>query len=322
MPLPPPVTTARLPSSRLMPLLLSGGDRPAAVGRDDGALDVARIVAGEERGERSNFFRLAETPRRHLGLPRGDRRFVELRDRRGRADQARRDDIDADLLRAQLDRGGGGKADDACLQGRIGNRILGRVKCGYGAQVHDRTTAASLHLRRRSLRRPDQAMHADGEHAVDRLDLDLRKRLKPRPDRIVDQHRDWSCKLALDPREQRVDIVALADVDLIGSGFEPLDLQFGNCRLQTARADVDTGDPPALFAKTLGDRESDAPRGAGDDAYAILEPQTHALALRGVSAKAFASSRSWNFCTLPAGVFGRSATISTRSGQCCFATLR
>src|SRR5688572_15745152 len=118
-----------------------------------------------------------------------------------------------------------------------------------------------------------------------------------------------------------MDIVAFADIDLIGPGVEPLALQSPDRRLQPARADVDTGDTTALLAEALGDRKADSARGAGDDAYAALKAGVHALALCGGSAKAFAISRSWNFCTLPAGVFGRSATISTRSGQYCFATL-
>src|SRR5229473_166689 len=270
IPPPPPVTTARLPSSRFMPLLLSGRDRPATVGRDDGALDVARVIACEERGQRSDFFRRAEAPARHLGLSCCERRFIELRDRSGSGDHARRDNVDADLLRTQLNRGGAGKADDAGLQRRIGNRILGRMKRGHGAQVHDRAAAASLHLRGYGLRRPDQAVHAHSEHALDRLNLDLRKRLKARPDRIVDQYGDRRGKLAFNPREQSVDIVALADVDLISPGFAPLVPQLVDCRFETARADVDTGDASAFPAEALGDRKADPARGTGDDAHAIL----------------------------------------------------
>src|ERR1700730_17647662 len=164
-------------------------------------------------------------------------------------------------------------------------------------------------------------MHADRQHVVDRLALDLRQRLEPRPDRIVDQHGDRGGKFALDPRKQRVDVITFTDVDPIGARVEALALQLGDRGLQPTRADVDTRNPAALFAETLGNREADAPRRAGDDAHAILETRVHALALRGVSAKALAISRSWNFCTFPAGVFGRSATISTRSGQYCLATL-
>jgi hypothetical protein len=76
---------------------------------------------------------------------------------------------------------------------------------------------------------------------------------------------------------------------------------------------------PGRRAMTSKRRRSPARR--SDDAHATFEAEAHALAVRGNSAKAFAISRSWYFCTLPAGVFGKSAMISTRSGQYCFATL-
>jgi hypothetical protein len=65
---------------------------------------------------------------------------------------------------------------------------------------------------------------------------------------------------SLDLREQGVDIVALADVDPIGSRVEPLALQLSDRRFKATRADVDTRDAATLLAEAFGDREADPTR--------------------------------------------------------------
>ena len=128
-------------------------------------------------------------------------------------------------------------------------------------------------------------------------------------------------ELAFDGAEHRVDIVAEAHVNAEGGGLETPAHEFGDRWLEPSRADVDAGDARPFASETLGDRKADAARSASDDADPVLQPPVHALAPAGTSPNDLASSRSRNFCTLPAGVFGRSATISIRSGQYCLATL-
>lgn len=118
-----------------------------------------------------------------------------------------------------------------------------------------------------------------------------------------------------------MDVVPAAHVDRESAHIEAVAREFGDRRLEPPRADVDAGDARPFAAEALCYRESDASRGACDDADPILQSAVHALARVRTSPNVLASSRSWNFCTLPAGVFGRSATISMRSGQYCLATL-
>ena len=225
------------------------------------------------------------------------------------------------FLRTEFDRRRARQADHAGLEGGIGDRVLGGIECGDGTQIDDRPAAATLHLRRRRLHRPHQSADAAREHAIDRLGVDLGERLKARPDGIVDQNRDRRAKLAFDAFEHRLYVLAPANVDAVATRFKAFVGEFRDRRLESPGADVDAREPRALLPKSLRDRKPDPARRAGDDAHAVVQARVHAGAFGATSPKALARSRNWNFCTLPAGVLGRSGTISTRSGQYCLATL-
>src|SRR5271163_83103 len=271
MPLPPPVTMARRPSSRLISsLVLFGGDRPSAVGGDYGALHVAAVIARQESCDASYFLGFAETPERHLGPTLDDCRFVELSDRGRGPDHARRNRVDPDSLRAQFHRRRASKPDDPRLQRGIGDRILGWMEGGDRRQVDDRTAAAPLHLRGHRLGGPDQAFDAAGEHAIDSLAVDLAQRLEPGPNRVVDEYGDRSAELAFDVSKHRVNVVAPADVDGEGARVEAFAHEFRDRGFEPPRADVDAGEAGAFAAESLCDRQADASGSAGDDADPIL----------------------------------------------------
>jgi hypothetical protein len=190
-----------------------------------------------------------------------------------------------------------------------------------GAQIDDRTAASPLHLRGRRLHRPEESLYADCKRAFGCLDIEFRERLKPGPDRIVDERCDGRGEFRFNLRKHRLDVLAPTDVDCITARFNTLRLQTFDGRLKPPRADIHGGETPALASEALRNGEADSARRARHDANAILQPRIQARALCGAWPKAFAISRNWYFCTFPAGVFGRSATISTRSGQYCLATL-
>src|SRR5262249_15629952 len=112
-----------------------------------------------------------------------------------------------------------------------------------------------------------------------------------------------------------------ADIGVVAASFKSPGLQFRHRRLEPARADVDAGETRALPPKALGDCKADPARCASNDANAVLQAQAHALAFCNALANAFALSRSATCRPWPAGVFGKSSTISIRSGQYCLATL-
>ena len=141
---------------------------------------------------------------------------------------------------------------------------------GDRRQVDDRTAAAPLHLRGHRLRGPDQAVDAAGEHAVDRLAIDLGQGLEPGPDRVVDEHGDRSAELAFDVSKHRVNVVAPADVDGEGARVESFADEFRDRGFEPPRADVDAGEAGAFAAESLCDRQADAARRAGDDADPVL----------------------------------------------------
>lgn len=145
--------------------------------------------------------------------------------------------------------------------------------------------------------------------------------MKPGPDRIIDERGNGRSKFRFNPREHRVDVLAPTNVDHIAARFKTVRLQPFDSRLKPPRADIHSGELPSLASEALRNGEADSARCARHDADTILQPRIQARALCGASPKAFAFSRNWYFCTFPAGVFGRSPTISTRSGQYCLATL-
>src|SRR5690554_283136 len=279
MPLPAPVMITRLLCNRCITLSSwadkdtnSGAcDGQAAIGHDQGTVDVAAVRRGEEGHRRGNFAGVAKAADGYVLLSGVQGGLVEFSQRGRCADHAGRDGVHPDAIGAEIECRGSRQARYRRLDGAVGDGVLERQNGGRGAEVDDCPGAASLHLRRRGLGCPDDAFQAHGEHLLQGFFVDLFDRLIARPDGVVYERRQRPAKVGFDVLEYFMHLAAPSDIDHISVNVQAVGAHLRDGRLEARWADVEAGNTDAFAGKAFGDGAADSPSRSGHDRDGSLQ---------------------------------------------------
>src|ERR1019366_2638495 len=176
-PIPEPTTTTSTDASHLLrPKAMARRSRDHPAVDDDGrAVDVRRVVRGQERDGARDFLRLAHATERHdaaercLADPLGER---ELPDER-RLDSSRADAVDPHVLPAVLDGERACELDDAPLGSAVRGAVRVRLEAGDGARVDDGALGLQ-DVRDGFLAHQELTREVDRDHPVPLLERRLR----------------------------------------------------------------------------------------------------------------------------------------------------
>src|SRR5690606_12724914 len=271
MPLPAPVMITRLLCNRCITLSSwadkdtnSGAcDGQAAIGHDQGTVDVAAVRRGEEGHRRGNFAGVAKAADGYVLLSGVQGGLVEFPQRGRCADHAGGDGVHPDAIGAEIECRGPRQTRYRRLDGAVGDGVLECQNGGRGAEVDNCPGAAPLHLRRCRLGCPDDAFKAHGEHLLQGLFVDLFDRLIACPDGVVYERRQRPAEVGFDALEYFTHLAASSDIEHIRVDVQAIGAHLRDGRLEARRADVDAGDASTFSGKAFGDGASNPARRAG-----------------------------------------------------------
>src|SRR5262245_21239019 len=143
---------------------------PATVHPDHLARYVARLVTDEERARGGDVLRATRPPyRRDAGMVLDAFADAPLRLRgpeHRRVDEPRRDRVDGDPLRAELERQRLGETDDARLRSDVGRHVRLPALCGRRGDVDDAAPPGIEHVGHDRLATEERAGEVDRQRAV------------------------------------------------------------------------------------------------------------------------------------------------------------
>jgi hypothetical protein len=249
--------------------VLAAPDRHAARDLEHRAVDVARLVAGQEGVDVGDLLGLRQAPERHLGAHLLQHLVGHGREN-GRLDEARGDRVHAHALGPELARPGLGEADDAELRGRIVRLPEVAVDADDAAGVEDHARALRDQGIDHGLGTMEDPAQVDVDDGVELLQRHL---LQPRvlgDAGVVDEHVD-TAELGLHRGDHGVDLGAVGDVDDEAQRPHAHGVAGGNRGVDALAPHV-AGDDDRALARELQRRgQADALGGTGDDADLVLQ---------------------------------------------------